>query len=129
MTYTFDESILSDLHKDAYGSRPWQSYYDAWLEMADSEKQAEWDRLVKLAEEEYDRERERERRMVDYAHERWTAHLAQLMSDNGISFGTALRWDMAAMDVVGDAGYYCYKWGISYSHEADIQQHLDEDCI
>jgi hypothetical protein len=122
MTYTFDESILSDLHKDAYGSRPWQSYYDAWNEMGDSEKQAEWDRLVKLVEEEC----ERERRMEDLAHERWSAHLVQLMADNGIDYATALRWDMAAMDAPDDASYYCYRWGISYSCESDIKIHMQE---
>jgi hypothetical protein len=125
MTYTFDESILSDLHKEAYGYRPAAAYYDAWSEMADFAKQAEWDRLVRLVKEEY----ERERLMEDLAHERWSAHLAQLMADDGIDYATALRWDMAAMDAADDAGYYCFKWGISYSLEADINEVLKKEFI
>lgn len=39
--------------------------------------------------------------------------------------GRALRWDMAAMDAANDAGYYCFRWGISYSCESDIKIHMN----
>lgn len=122
MAFTFDSKLLSDLYKDAYGFRPSMLFMNSWAAMADEQKQATWDELVVRVEEEC----ERERRMQDLAHERWSAHLAQLMTDNGISYATALRWDMAAMDCGDDAGYYCYKWGISYSCESDIKIHMQE---
>lgn len=44
--YTFDIYLFSDLHKDAYGKRPSQQYFE-WLSTTTSdEKQAEWDRLI-----------------------------------------------------------------------------------
>ena len=125
MTYTLADSLVSDLHKEAYGYRPSKLWWSAWNGMSVADKQVTWDALIA----EVQAECERERRMADLAHERWTAHLAQLMSDNSISYGTALRWDMAAMDAANDPGYYCFKWGISYSHETDISKHLDEESI
>jgi hypothetical protein len=44
--YTFDTNTFSDLHKDAYGYRPHQGWWD-WLQSAtDAEKQEEWDSLI-----------------------------------------------------------------------------------
>ena len=125
VTYTFDKSMVSDLHKDAYGYRPSNLWWSAWNGMSDADKQVTWDALIA----EMEAETSREQRMAELAHERWTAHLAQLRSDNGISYGTALRWDMAAIDAADDAGYYCFKWGISYSLEADIKEVLKKESI
>jgi hypothetical protein len=51
MKYTFDESILSDLFKDAYGYRPTAAYWERWHERNDDQKQAEWEFLCKLSDE------------------------------------------------------------------------------
>ena len=45
--YTFDENLLSDLHKDAYGFRPSGSFYLAWNEASDQRRQEIWDDLMK----------------------------------------------------------------------------------
>ena len=57
---------------------------------------------------------------------RWAAHINQLMADNGIDRATALRWDMQAMGASGDAGYYCYLWGISHADEEEILRETKE---
>ena len=45
--YTFDEQTLSDLHKDARGSRPRSDlFWDTWNEADNDGKQAIWDGLV-----------------------------------------------------------------------------------
>ena len=67
-----------------------------------------------------------ERKAQDAAHERWTAHISKLMSNNGIDYATALRWDLEAMDAM-DAGHYCYRWGLSYTAEDDILLTLKEN--
>ena len=44
--YTFDENIVSDLHKDAYGFRPAGSWWMMWEEASDLRRQEIWDNLV-----------------------------------------------------------------------------------
>lgn len=123
--YTLADALVSDLHKAVHGYRPSELWRSSWNKMSLADKQATWDVL----REELENIIAREQAMADLAHEKWTAHLAQLMSDNGISYETALRWDMAAMDAADDAGYYCYKWGISYAHENDINVILKKECL
>ena len=43
--YTFEDNIVSDLHKDAYGFRPSQRFFDDWAEYTPAEKQECWDML------------------------------------------------------------------------------------
>jgi hypothetical protein len=44
--YTFDVKLFSDLHKDTYGKRPNQQYFEWLSTTTDAEKQVEWDRLI-----------------------------------------------------------------------------------
>jgi len=44
--WTFDGDIVSDLHKDAYGFRPSQTWWEIWDSCLDSEKQKIWDDLL-----------------------------------------------------------------------------------
>lgn len=114
MTYTFDNDIVSDLHKSAHGCRPTGTWWFQWKAMTDDEKQEEWDYLLAVAERETEEERQ--------ALIRWDSHITQLMVDNNIDRATAIRWDMNAMDANKDAGYYCYLWGVnSFVHEKEIE--------
>ena len=122
MAYTFDSNVVSDLHKDAYGFRPSTVWWRAWRDMDDAGRQEEWDRMCLLVQE---GERARVRSEAA-AQERWEAHIAQLMLMNRIDRATALRWDMDALDCQGDAGYYCFQWGISYHNEQEIRQAIEE---
>jgi hypothetical protein len=120
MGYSFDENIVSDLHKDARGHRPGPGWWTRWSSMSADMKQQEWDSLLREAEW----EAEEERRAEAAAQLRWEAHIRQLVESNGISRARALRWDMQAMEANDDVGYYCYLWGISYRNETEIK-----DCI
>lgn len=40
-------SIVSDLHKDAYGFRPVQTFWTEWELLDDEGKQAVWDYMVR----------------------------------------------------------------------------------
>lgn len=44
--HTFDIRCFSDLHKDTYGVRPNQQYFEWLFTTTDDEKQVEWDRLI-----------------------------------------------------------------------------------
>ena len=46
MTYTFDADIVSDLHKDAFGRRPSEGFWDRWNSGDDDQKQEMWDDLL-----------------------------------------------------------------------------------
>lgn len=44
--YTFDENLISDLHKDAYGFRPSESFWATFAAFNPDQKQALWDSLI-----------------------------------------------------------------------------------
>jgi len=47
--YTYDDQIISDLHKDARGYRPSFDWYVMWKDSSDDQKQSIWnDLLVEL---------------------------------------------------------------------------------
>jgi hypothetical protein len=60
MTYTFDENIVSDLHKEAYGHRPTSSFWSTWESLNDDQKQSEWDDLICAMEESMEQEKEQQ---------------------------------------------------------------------
>lgn len=120
MAYTFDGTIVSDLHKDARGFRPGSAWWAAWRGMDDAGRQEEWDRLCREVEEEDRRRTQREAANLA----RWQDHIQRLMRDHGIDRARAILWDMQAMDAVGDAGYYCFRWDIGYHNEHEINDLL-----
>lgn len=44
--FTFDEMIVSDIHKEAYDLRPNESWWIKWNKSSDSEKQKIWNSLI-----------------------------------------------------------------------------------
>ena len=85
MTYTYDENVFSDLHKDAYGFRPrGHEFYDATPER----KQEIWDYFCTIVEENIAAEREQaDRALRDFEQE------VENMIDLGAGDRTtALRW-------------------------------------
>lgn len=88
MTHTFDTSIVSDLHKDAFGFRPREYFWDCWEEMTDDEKQSEWDSLCAESERQGE---------LDRAHEAADVVAFEALVEAHIELGakdrtTALRW-------------------------------------
>lgn len=49
--YTFDDNIISDLHKDARGFRPDEYFWEEWTQSPDNVKQIIWDKLCVEMEE------------------------------------------------------------------------------
>ena len=46
--YNFDERVVSDLHKDAYGFRPDQAFWGFWAASNPDQKQAQWDNMINI---------------------------------------------------------------------------------
>jgi hypothetical protein len=53
-TYTFDENLVSDIHKDAYGFRPRDGFWSRWSNATIDQKQVIWDELLDEAQEWHD---------------------------------------------------------------------------
>ena len=46
MNISYDENVISDLHKDAYGFRPDSSFWATWAAFNVIQKQALWDSMI-----------------------------------------------------------------------------------
>ena len=111
-------AMYSDIHKDAYGSRP--RNWEEITQKTDAELIEDIEYLSKIAE----REMEEERKAEVAAKLRWEEHIARLMQESNVNRATALRWDMEAMDADGDVGFYIFLWGMSYSLEDELRTEL-----
>lgn len=122
MTYTFDDLTVSDLYKEAYGFRPSADWRLWWTQLSDIRKQEEWDWLCFQADEEGNHEKARQglalrnledridRAIYDGAYDREQA-IRQILQEEGL-------------DEEQDAGYICYKLGLSYDSEGIFKPFL-----
>jgi predicted Fe-S protein YdhL (DUF1289 family) len=119
--YTFDDSIVSDLHKDAYGSRPRSEFWACWDSYSDDEKQFVWDCLVEQANDQSEMDRRRESRAL----EDFEARVSQSIESGARDRSQAIEWILQAEGLDGeqDAGYVCYRLGLSYANEAMFEEH------
>jgi hypothetical protein len=112
MDYTFDNDTVSDLHKDAYGFRPSELFWEEWIGATDAERQAIWDSLERALEVSMEIERETEQRAID----RFEA-LVQVNIDAGAEDReTALRWIMDNTKCNGDWEFLCWEYGLPYRY-------------
>jgi len=86
--YTFDENIVSDLHKDARGFRPAPHFWEQWVLSTDQRKQRIWDDLINEMKESMDRERRMEREAIKDFESDINLNIALGAGDRE----TALRW-------------------------------------
>lgn len=119
--YTFDERIVSDLHKDARGFRPSELWWESWILATDQRKQRIWDDLCKELSEEMDRERQAEARAALALTER----LEQMYELGAKSEVQALKWIMQAeefddYDLQYGPSYFCFHFGLPYSAEKEF---------
>ena len=114
--YTFDEQILSDLHKDARGFRPRDGFWRHWNESTMDEKQAIWDGLIR--ELDYEMERERQAQEAAVAH--FEANVQRNLELGAPTREDAIRWvlqslDLDEMDLRYGGSRVCYELGLPYS--------------
>lgn len=117
MAYTFDDAIISDLHKDARGFRPREYFWAEWNNSTDPERQAIWDSLVNELKQEMDRE------AAEQADA--SARFEKLIQDT-IALGAgdkanALRWIIEGegftdTDLCYGADYVAYHFGLAYNN-------------
>lgn len=110
--YTFDDELISDLHKDAYGFRPSESFWDFWTSATDDEKQTEWESLLRAMDA-----REAEQAAEDaYNIDRFEERLHQLKECGARNNAMALHWLDEAYETGGDWEYLEYNLGLPYKY-------------
>jgi hypothetical protein len=112
--YTFDENIVSDLYKEAYGIRPRDYFWFDWENASNDEKQKIWDQLLEVALAEAE----------EYYQEQLTAEqdletriIPNIQSYlNGCSREDAIRHLHETYDTYGDTEYLEHQIGVRYGY-------------
>ena len=124
MEYTYSDELMSDLHKDAYGSRPGISYRLFWETLSKGEKQAEWDMMIETMQA----QQEFERQLQSQAFAEFEQQVVRNMVHGALTRKDAIRWILDSMELspYDDAGYVCYKLGLPYQMEHEFVDILAE---
>ena len=109
--------IISDLYKDAYGSRPREGFWRHWDESTSDEKQKIWDGLC----ETLSREIAREKLLQEQAVADFENRIAQAIFQGAADRATAIRWMCQAYGVPNEPGtmgweHLEYLLGIPYGY-------------
>ena len=114
MDYTFDEQTLSDLHKEAYGTRPHgEWFWTFWADADDDGKQKIWDDLIKVMDQAQADEADRKA----YALESFEDDISDNINLGAKDRDQAIQWILQAQGLNNetDAGYICYSLGLDYN--------------
>ena len=122
----YDENIVSDLHKDAFGFRPTQDWWIWWNKASEAERQIEWDSLC----QEVELELESQRRRDEAAIEAFELHVLGLVQLGGTNRLTAIRWvveslELTENDLYHGPDYVCYCLGLPYSLSSLFTEAVD----
>ena len=127
MAYSFDENIVSDLHKDAFGFRPSATWYEQWAAMTEDQKQEEWDYLLRALKSSMEDEARRE----DDAIFDFDCMVRRYMEMGAANRETAIRWMLDSMnlneyDLIYGGSFVCYELGLPYSFASEFEPIIKE---
>jgi hypothetical protein len=121
MSYTYEDNIISDLHKNAYGFRPSQRFFDDWAEYTPTEKQEVWDSLVSTME--YNQKEEARIEAANLVAFR--KHVAATMKFCDCNWKKAVEFlaDAEGEDIDNDQAFDYFLWcqGIGFEDRANIR--------
>jgi hypothetical protein len=122
VTYTFDEDIVSDLHKDAWGFRPSSYWWYRWNEGSDASKQSMWNSLIVDLEVAM----ANQKAAYDDAKSEYEARLAEYISIGAKDRATAIRWLVQSLELTEadkwyGAEYICYTLGLPNSMQSEFK--------
>ena len=120
--YTFDEQIVSDLHKDARGYRPSEYFWEEWSQCGDDTRQSMWDILLEELAAETARQLDAYARAEIAFHQRVQGTMLAGAKDEL----TAIRWILEAeqlskFDLAYGSDYVAWHFGLPYKGEFDQQ--------
>lgn len=116
--YTFDENILSDLHKDARGFRPTQGWMEMWSELCDESKQTVWNNLLEELRESI----QQERREKEEAIAKFEKRISDTIKLGAGDTDTAIRWilegeNFSLNDYQYGADYVSFHFNLPYANQ------------
>ena len=122
VTYTYDEAIVSDLHKEAFGFRPSEGFWVNWNCASDDAKQTIWDALL-LAQ---DSRVNDQKAAYEDAKSEYEVRLAEYISIGAKDRATAIRWLVQSLELTETdkwygAEYICYTLGLPYSMKSEFK--------
>jgi hypothetical protein len=125
--YTFDDNIVSDLHKDARGFRPDEYFWEEWTQMPDNIKQKIWDNLCVEMEQSMEQQKADEAAaLVEFRK-----IVAAQMAFCNVSWNKAVEYlaDAEGDDVDCEQGfdYFLWKQGIGYEDRLKIRKLYKEE--
>lgn len=107
--YTFDGSIVSDLHKDTYGFRPTADFWANWNDSSDADKQHIWDHLCEAHDYAMDLEANRTIEAINA----FEIEVANALDLGASSRDVAIRWiveslNLTQFDLMYGGNYICF---------------------
>ena len=125
--YTFDENLISDLHKDAYGFRPSESFWASFAAFNPDQKQALWDSMIA----DLQGAMEEDRKMEELAISEFEKRIDGNIELGAKSREDAIRWvidslKLTEQDLWYGGEYVCYSLGLPYSYAKQFDSVLKE---
>ena len=122
MRYTYDSSIVSDLHKEAFGFRPSQDFWVEWNEAQPDERQYIWDHLLTASEHALDIQQQEEKEAIAFFEKR-VENLVCVSKDRA----DAIRLLMQACGADGDTEYFEFTQGLPFRYVARTLEALESN--
>lgn len=122
--YTFEDNLVSDLHKDARGYRPTESFFEMWNESSDDTKQDVWDMLL----EEMEYNQKEEARVEADNLVKFRKLLRSVMDTTSCNWKVALRYlvDAENLDVNFELDYFLWNQGLGFNDRNKISKLFKE---
>jgi hypothetical protein len=109
MTFTYDDSLYSDLFKDAHGFRPFNKQ---WSNLSSEQKQTEWNKLQNIVEQNIADDLRKHKHSIQY----FETVIEEFIESGASDRETAIRWIADSEDVNGDMDLLCYKYNLPYNY-------------
>ena len=111
MRYTYDSSIVSDLHKEATGVRPAPDFWAEWNQATADERQYIWDNLLTAAEHAQDLQEQEEQEAIRYFEMR-----VENLLHAGTDRASTIQLMMEAAGAQGDLEYFEFTQGLPFGY-------------
>jgi len=123
----YDETIISDLHKDVYGFRPGAGWWADWKAMDEDAKQAEWDYLCQECDHQIFVQKMRDQEAL----KDFQARVEQTIQLGAPDRDTAILWIVDSLDLTENdlwygAEYVCYRLHLSFDNYGLFKDAVDE---
>jgi hypothetical protein len=106
----YDSNFVSDLHKDAYGYRPNDVFWQAWAKADEFQKQFIWDVLEERFGEQVAEEKRREKLAIEKFE-----HIVSLVQNKDQTREEAIAW-MMKFDNEPDSSNFEYKHRLPFGY-------------